>query len=481
MTRRWRRRLVILALGPVAAIVPAGAAFAHPLGNFTINAYAGLIVQPHQLVVDYVVDMAEIPAFQQKQAIDVDSNGRIEPGEATSYATTACSRDLAGVSATVDGATQLALGPSSATVSFPPGAAGLTTLRLQCRWTARLAPASGTLQWNDRNFAGHIGWHEVTAAGDRTTLASSDVPRTSVSDRLTSYPRKLLSSPLAVRSAALSWRPGGPALATPSYVGAGGTSQPLGADSTTSRYTGLLAHRSLTWGFVLTALLAAVALGGLHAFAPGHGKTAMAAYLVGSRGSLRSAAQLGLTVTAAHTAGVVALGLAIATASTWAPERLYPWLSLASGALIFATGAGLLRRRARANGHHSHPHPHGHAHSHEHSHDEGHALPARGSIAVLGLAGGLVPSPSAVIVLLGALALHRVWLGLALVLAYGVGMAFVLMMVGVALARVAGRARAIPRLQGSWLLRRPAAAATVSSVAVMAAGLLVIGRSVVQV
>jgi ABC-type nickel/cobalt efflux system permease component RcnA len=200
----------------------------------------------------------------------------------------------------------------------------------------------------------------------------------------------------------------------------------------------------------------------------------MAAYLVGLRGSLRQAATIGATVTLTHTAGVLLLGLVLSTTRAVASERIYPWLGLGSGLLLAAVGLGLLVR-ARP-GHHTHPHPHPHDHT---GHHHGRPLGRRGLVA-LGLAGGLVPSPSAVVVLLGGIALGRAWLGVALVLAYGVGMAATLTGVGLLLAHL--RTRMDRRLHlpaGSLLARlgRLLPAVTASVIVLVGLGLAVQGAA----
>ena len=195
-------------------------------------------------------------------------------------------------------------------------------------------------------------------------------------------------------------------------------------------------------------------LGAAHALAPGHGKTVMAAYLVGLRGTLRQAGTIGATVTLTHTAGVLLLGLVLTTSRAVASERVYPWLGLGSGLLLAGVGIGLL---VRARPGHGHPHPHGHElhhphphgqephHPHSHDHDHPGAAPGAGrplgwrGLMALGLAGGLVPSPSAVVVLLGGIALGQAWFGVALVLAYGLGMAATLTGVGLLLAHLRTR------------------------------------------
>ena len=210
-------------------------------------------------------------------------------------------------------------------------------------------------------------------------------------------------------------------MSTPPVVGAEapGAVQRGGVDRATAAFTALVGERSLSPGFALVALLLAVGLGAAHALAPGHGKTVMAAYLVGLRGTLRQAATIGATVTLTHTAGVLLLGLVLTTSGAVASERVYPWLGLGSGLLLAGVGIGLLVRARPGHGH-GHPHPHEHPdpdHPHPHDHDHTGAVPGAGrplgwrGLVALGLAGGLVPSPSAVVVLLGGIALGQAWFG----------------------------------------------------------------------
>jgi ABC-type nickel/cobalt efflux system permease component RcnA len=463
------RVAAILCVAGALVMLPAAAAAAHPLGNFSVNRYHGLIVEPGELRVDAVQDLAEIPAAQATPRIDADHDGTPSATELAGWAPRACRQAAGALLITLDGRAVPAVA-RAATARLGAGQAGLPTLRLECRLVAALpGPRLGSvIEFRDRAPA-QPGWREVTARGDRMTLLSSDVPAASRSRRLTAYPRDMLSAPLAQRGATLRVRPGGPPLAT--QDGPGGSPEgvarllPRGADRLTQAFTALVARRALTPGFAALALALAMALGGLHALAPGHGKTVMAAYAA-SRGrrSRREVLALGITVTVTHTAGVLALGLLVASGSTLAPTAAIPWLGVASGALVAVTGLTLLRRALRtarhraahghAHPHHSdgHPHPHhsdGHLHPH---HGDGHApseegRPRRGSVVLMGFAGGLVPSPSAVVVLVGATALGQAWFGLALVLAYGAGLAASLTLIGVL---VAG--------SGQWLGRRLLAA-----------------------
>ncbi|TMA81772.1 MAG: high frequency lysogenization protein HflD [Deltaproteobacteria bacterium] len=184
----------------------------------------------------------------------------------------------------------------------------------------------------------------------------------------------------------------------------------------------------------------AAALGALHALSPGHGKTIVGAYLVGARGTARHALFLGLVVTATHTLGVYALGLVTLTASHYiVPERLFPWLGAASGLLVLGLGASLATTRLEAaRGGHDHSHEHGHDHGHHHhghGHSHVHADAGEGALAwrrlfALGVSGGLLPCPSALVVMLGAIALGRIAFGLLLIVAFSVGLAAVLTAIG---------------------------------------------------
>jgi len=401
----------------------------------------------------------------------------------------------------------VALAVQSSDLVFQPGQAGLSTLRLACSVSAPTGARGGgqhRVTYTSANYTDRAGWREITAVGDGATLVASDVPAASVSDRLARYPQNLLASPLDQRTATLVVRPGGPAAAT-ADVPARVSPLPRGVDGATRAFTSFVSRHDLTVGFAVLAFAASVFLGAVHAFAPGHGKTVMAAYLVGQKGSFRQAMAVALTVTATHTAGVLALGIAISTSAVVAPERVYPWLGAASGILLALLGLGFLRRivvRSRrpheaATGHgHEHGHEHrdhghgydldhrghGHDHGHEHGHlghghdhDNPHAhgghahthgghvhrhgpaatdqLVTRKGLLAMGFVGGLLPSPSAVVVLLGAVALGRTWFGVLLVVAYGLGMAAALAVTGLVLLRARGALdRRVTRLRANRLL-----------------------------
>lgn len=445
----------------VAGLAIPAATLAHPLGNFTINHFAALRVATDHVGIDVVIDRAEIPAFQERQRLDTNGDGTLQDAELAGQGQEACTslaRDLR----LAAGATPVPLAIGAAGLSFPPGAGGLTTMRLVCEYTGSLgvAIAGGTsLTFEDASFAERIGWREIVVAGDGVTIAGREAMQLSgVSNRLTSYPATLLTQPLDERSIAVEASSGGPALApwsapdaTPLQaapsVAAGGSAIGAVPGGVGQDLAAIVNAQDLTPLAILLSLGVALALGVLHALSPGHGKTIMAAYLVGARGSSRQAVGLGLAVTVSHTLGVLALaGITLAASSVLPPERLYPVLGVASGGLVIAIGGSLLWRRlrsllagqvlARTHEHahpHAHEHEHGHAHAHPHPHPHGEAaddtISWRGLLA-LGLSGGLVPSASALILLLGSIAAGRVAYGLVLVVAFGIGMAFVLAGIG---------------------------------------------------
>ncbi|MGW0084878.1 nickel transporter [Streptomyces sp. NPDC003393] len=488
---RLRRPLAAAAAVLTAAcalvLVPAAHAGAHPLGNFTVNRYDGLVAAPGRLRVDHVEDLAEIPATQARPGIE-----RLGMSE---WARRRCASAAGGSRLTVDGRPAV-LSVRDSHALTRPGQAGLSTLRVECRFTAPLPDGdSVVLRFRGAGASSGPGWREITARGDRMTLAATDVPKESVSHELTGYPGELLSSPADTATASLRVRPGGPALTEEHRAAPAASVLPRGADRWTRALDGLVARHDLTLGFAALALVIAIGLGAAHALAPGHGKTLMAAAAAARGGRARPTDVLPLaaSVTVTHTLGVVALGLLVTAGSAAAPSVI-AWLGTVSGVLVVLAGASLARRawRHRVRGHTHHPHHDhrhgGHAHAVEHTHGGlTHTHPAgptlRGTI-LLGFAGGLVPSPSAVVVLVGAAALGKAWFGLLLVVAYGAGLALTLTAAGFAVVRLGGAAARVMRGSPQWathpvpaLVRRALPFASALVVVALGAGLLFRGAA----
>jgi ABC-type nickel/cobalt efflux system permease component RcnA len=469
--KSWLTALAVLAVPVLAG--------AHPLGNFTTNRYAALTVAPEAMRLTYVVDLAELPAYREIALVDTDGSGSIEPAERDAYTARQAAELARGLELTRDGAA-LPLTPIASTLELAPGAGGLMTLRLDVTYRAALPRPDGEIVFRDHNFAGRPGWQEVVASGNGVHLQGSTVPAADVSRALRAYPENMLQAPLRVSEA--HFTVGSGAASTGSAAPPAGVRS--GAERFGDRFTALIANPAPLgpWA-ILTSLLIAAVLGGLHALTPGHGKTVVGAYLIGSRGTARHALLLGLVVTATHTLGVYLLGLGTLAASAWiVPERLYPWISVISGLLVVAVGASLAMSRLRmAAGHrHHHHHDHDHAHDHHHhdhdhhhghDHDHGHEhLPPPGtpitirSLVALGISGGLLPCPSALVVMLGAIALGRVAFGLALIVAFSIGLAAVLTGIGIVLVYARGLVDRLP-LDGRFARYAPVASAVVISLA----------------
>jgi len=421
------------------------------------------------------------------------------------------------------------------------------------QWTGANG-ATANLFFEDSNFAGHTGWKEIVVTAPQGIVISTSAPAEDRSAELTNYPTDLLNSPpqnltasiqfalatltkaaevpsashpvprsvsaakgtiddrsspqkMALASAAAatshdSIREPKTKKATPAaaiYV-----ERPATQTSTTapmhlsanqqgtsrSAFTELMTTGRLSLWFLITAAVIAFGLGALHALEPGHGKTIVAAYLVGSRGTIRHAALLGIIVTASHTAGVFALGAITLYASRYiVPERLYPWLGVSSGLLIAGLGGYMfLRRWTGQDGDHSHVS--GRSHSHWFSarkklgslaedsaplptmQDRGNAKSVSLSqLFILGITGGIIPCPAALVVLLSALALHRIGLGLFLIIAFSLGLAAVLIGFGMLMV-YAGQLMSRLKVDGPFTTRwMPIASA--SFMTILGAGITV--------
>jgi len=481
-------RKLLAALVATAALIAPAVASAHPLGNFTVNHYDGITVRPHAIDVLAVVDAAEIPTAQQRHSVDTNHDGTLDDAERSAFATSTCAKVAAHESLAVNGkAASLMVQVSSYTLRA--GAAGLHISRLECRLHAPVASITRNAQltFADTYDSGRIGWREITATGVGVHLVNSPVPATSVSDQLRHYPNDLLSAPLDVRTVNIDVAPGAGRSTFSKQLAQVPGAGPLArvVDRLDKFFSGLAGSRHLTLGVGLLAVLVSVLLGAAHAALPGHGKTVMAAYVAGKHGSVRDAVLVGTTVTITHTAGVLALGLALSLSSSLAGDKVERELGVVSGALVVAVGVGLLLSAVRRrSAHHGHNHDHASGHEHEHHthehHSHEHTGRRRAGLLGMGVAGGLVPSPSALVVLLGAIALGRTAFGVLLVLAYGVGMAGTLTAAGLLAVRIADRWSA--RFTRAPLMQRVAGATPmVTAGLVMLVGLGVAARSLAVV
>ncbi len=527
-----------------------GLAAAHPLGNFTINHFAGVRIERDRVLLDIVIDEAEIPAFDAKFDVDIDGDGQVSDAEIDAGRVPACTK-LAGSLHLTASDRPLSLELVAAGLAFPPGTGGLSTMRTVCEYSAPLPVAAASeaptrIAFADTSFAGRLGWREIVATGSGVTLTGIDgeLRTDSVSARLTAYPKGLLASALADAQLVVDVIGGGtelPVVTVPdaSPVPGAPSARPVAASGVPSAapsdasaaalgavpggvgggdLPSIFRTADLTPFVLLVSLLTAAALGAGHAVTPGHGKTLMAAYLVGTRGTPLHALGLGLSVSLSHTVGILVLaGLVVGASDVLPPDVVVRAAPAVAAVSIVAIGGWMLlnelrRRRASASAGAGldHPHDHGHGHDsvghHEHEHDLSHEhgpahehepvdalehrhggvshthLPAVGStitwrsLFLLGLAGGLIPSTSALLILLGSIAAGRAAFGFVLVVAFGLGMASVMAGIGLALVFARGRLDRMPSGRGIAQLRD--AVPLVAAVLVFSLGIYLTAQAV---
>ena len=438
----------------------AGFADAHPFGNFSLNQYARIEIEKSQIKLRAVLDIAEIPAFQESQRIDLNRDGTLSDNELNAYIERITPDYTANLLLSVNGAEPIKLRPAAVSVSLPAGSSGLPTLRVEWDLTGDLPDLEkvNRLRFKNENYAERIGWNEIVVSrASGIGIFDSTAFGSGATGELRAYPQESLSAPLAERSAELSFAAGD--LPPNAKVLRNRDGQATTAPVQKDKFAELINVPEITVPIVLFGLVLAFGFGAMHALSPGHGKTVVGAYLVGSRGTIKHAVFLGATVTVTHTLGVFALGLVTLFASDYIlPERLMPLLNFSSGSLVLFIGLALFKNRLfsvlgwnKDLSKHGYLQEAGHFYNHEHFEDE-HALGDgaththggsththlspkdvswRGLLG-LGIAGGLLPCPSALVLMLSAISIGRVGYGLVLTLVFSFGLAATLTGVGLA-------------------------------------------------
>lgn len=437
------------------------------MGNFSVNHYSRLSVGPQQVDIVYALDLAEIPTFELLQGWNLTAaSPRKSLEQKAAQQMREWTRKLTVQSR---GMTIHPIYESSELV-VSDGAGNMPVMRITAK--LHVAGVTGKLDYEDHNYPDRAGWKEVVvAAGKGAKVGTSSVGTEDRSDGLKVYPQDTTVAPPQVLKASVQWTSEAPVVvaakpeaapaalpeAAPVAVAASASPQPGGMVVRGDFLSELLSRKEISFSMILVGLAVAFGLGAMHAFSPGHGKTMVAAYLVGSRGSFRHAAFLGAMVTFTHTISVFALGFVTLFLSRYIlPEQLYPVLGAISGITIVWIGGTLFFRRIKKlrpqpqHHHHDHGHSqdHDHAHSHDHSHDHDHDhdhehhhgpgghthVPegevTMGSLIALGASGGLVPCPSGLVILLSSIAIGRVSLGILLLVGFSAGLAVVLTAIG---------------------------------------------------
>ncbi len=436
-----RRAALLLAILSTSLFgILSGKALGHPLGQFTINHFVRVETGTDRARIHYVVDLAEFSAYQEAQTADADQNGALSQAETTAYLDRVSQSYIAGLKLTANGA-PVELKLNDKRIEQTPGTAGLMTMKmvfdLAGEWPG--INAASQLRFQNTNLPERAGWRElIVTPMTGISVFNSTAFGNGVTDELKAYPEDLQQASLNERAAEWSVVRGGlPDGAKPLTLRDG---KPVVA--TRDRFAELIAVPTLTPLVILIGLLLAFVWGGAHALTPGHGKTVVGAYLVGSRGTAKHAVYLGLATTITHTITVYAVWLVMFLAArSFSPERFFPVMQFVSGALILCIGATAVIKRLRASGgtdSHDHRHSHGDP---EHVHDQGHSHVPPGvdgspvtwrNLLALGVSGGIMPCPSAYLLLFGAASAHRIGYGLVLIVFFSLGLASVLTAVGLA-------------------------------------------------
>ncbi len=456
------------------------------MGNFSINHYARFEARATELHLRYILDFAEIPTVTERTRMHADESGHVSDANREEYLHQKSGEMLAGLSLTVN-ARPAAPTLQAAQLAFQPGSGGLPILRLILDTVIPLPTPISASGWQvvyqDNNYPTRTGWKEVLAqSGVGATLAASSVPTTDVSQELTSYPADPSAVPLHLTEAAFTVQPGtGMANAghaapvSESMLPTARRSPASGSRTPQDAFTQAITAHKLTGGVVALALGLSFLFGAFHALSPGHGKTMVAAYLVGTRGTAKHAVFLGLVVTLTHTIGVFALGLVTFVAAQYiVPERLYPILSGLSGLGILIIGLGMLwtrvaalrRAHAASDGLYTDDDE---REAYFQQTEEGAGAPpdqaqdeplSLRTLLVLGITGGILPCPSALVVMLSAIYLHRIALGMTMIVAFSLGLATVLTLIGILVVRARGWLERLP-LTGVLTARLPVVSAAI--------------------
>ena len=451
--------------------------FAHPMGNFSVSHFARLKPTPGALRVTYAIDLAEIPAFELSSSSDPEALKRLAPEKMASWV-----RELR---FTANGQRLTAVIERTSVV-VADGAGGMPVMRVTAELSVAV-PGGGQVNYEDPNFGGRTGWKEVVTGGaadrsqalavypaETTSAPPQDLRATVVVPPAPLPVSQSVAPPVAptspkARAASLPKPEQGagpedtPSPAHPAVAG-GPQDSSAGTMVRGDFLSTLLSRRELPFELALLGLGAAFVAGAMHAMSPGHGKTIVAAYLVGARGTLKHAAFLGAMVTFTHTISVFALGMVTLFLSQYIlPERIVPWMGAISGLAIVMVGMNLFQKRLAkltgANGDaHGYDHSHDDGQDHGHTHDHGtgphhhHDLPEKitlGSLTALGVSGGLVPCPTALVLLLSAIAMGRAAYGMILLVSFSLGLALVLMAIGGAVLYAKSLMPSLPSITSS--------------------------------
>jgi nickel/cobalt transporter (NicO) family protein len=416
-------------------------AAAHPAGSTSVNRYVGVSCDARaQVHIAYLLDFAELPAYAEIERLDADHDGTVSPAEQRAYLDQRLPPIVGAWTVEIDGV-KVPARVSGSSLEVPPGERGLSTLRIAADVVADRAPDASPVDPSrdvqvhvvDPVFAERSGWREMFA--EDSADATVAVGATARPEDILSYSNPAAGGPPRVDEGRYAFRLRRAAVVPPTTTR---PDAPVAVDPRLASIASAMNQAGDSRLFSIIALGLAFALGAAHALSPGHGKALAAAYLVGRRARASQAVLFGVAVTVAHTAVVFLVGcLAVAIERTVGSDRLLRGLALASAVTVVILGVVQFSRRwqelignAAA---------HGHSHATAVASAAGAITPSPGAntsseglrgLLILGASSGLTPCPSALALLLSAIALHRYGFGLVLVVAFSIGVATTLAIAG---------------------------------------------------
>ncbi len=466
------RTWALVALGVLAS---GGAVWAHVLTGTSVAGISNLVIGRSEIRCDYAVHFGDVAAISPRREMDLDSDYMVSDGEIEKYLERATPALAENLILEIDGVPSPIVLENGRVNLDPAGddpheGRSQGSFPFDIRFTFRAMfpdpDAEHELAYHDHNYkiAGAYGYQAEEGRPEITVRMEDGLAVLKrwdwdvggfVEDPADGVP---LSRSVQIIFGSPEGRPVRSVFEDGAMTALAGLGGGLTGEK---RLKKILVNPELSLKFVLIAAAIALFLGVVHALEPGHGKTIVAAYLIGSRDTIWHALYLGGIVTFTHTISVIILGLIALFASQYImPAKLFPWIGFLSG--FFITGIGVwlfLRVHAGKIGHththdtgghhHEHAHDHGHEHHHDHGPEEGavaeeghrhhghsHVPPppsgvTLGSLLGLGITGGIVPCPGALVILLTAIALNRIVFGLSLIVAFSVGLAAVLIAIGI--------------------------------------------------
>lgn len=462
---RLPNRAMLLSLIFGLLIFIAGPAASHPNLNHFIDTSTTIEFKSDGIKIYYSSVLSELNSFPEIAVADLDNNLSLDAFESNTYSSNKCKEFEKAISIKASGFDlEFNLIKSKARIDLSTSQLGI--LWIDCEFLSdTILYGVNSIEWQDLNFD-IPGYRELMVRPSKNITTDSDYPLNSPTKTLTDYSTlpeflrdteasflvfypeesevEIKPKPEATQDANDELEPepietqpprviGEDPIPNPTQLQSTDSSQSLDQRLVSSWSTKLFRVSELNFSIASLGFLLAIFLGALHSFAPGHGKSMMLALSVDKALKRAQLFRLAFNMGASHTVGVLTLGAVIYFGFSQSSDLIISVLAIVLGIFLIGLGAYILRSRVHELKHHNHSHEHSHDHGHDHHHHFGFS---NTRLRVFGLLGGMLPTPSALAILVGSAALGNIWYGVLLVVGYGIGMAGVLMTTGYVVQRI---------------------------------------------